>query len=124
MALVTISEIDPTLERLVIVDPTNVVEQNISNNSSQTLQLTFVKDFVRGKVNVLVADDTVPIPECKPGEDVVVTEQMINDAIAAGNHSDIYVLSKRENITTSVPRLNITVAGQTQPDKKSGKKSK
>ncbi len=121
MALVSIKEIDPTLERLVIVDASNVVEQNINNETGQIMELTFVKDVTVGNRTVLTADGTVPIPDCRPGGAVVVTVQMINDAIAAGGHSDIYLVSKRENQISTVPKLNITVGGVTQPGKAKGK---
>ncbi len=124
MAVVNIYETAPTVERLIIVDASNVVEQEIYNKTGNTYELTFVKDEVNGRTTHLVPDDTVPLETIAPGGNYTVTVQQINDAIAAGNHSDIYVFSKREHNISSIPKPSIVVGGVTQPGKAKAKDKK
>lgn len=123
MALLKLYEADPKLDLLQIVDPTNIVDINIQNKTGEILNLTFVKDKISGKTTRLVADDTIPLDPVYPGETVTVTAQQINDAIAAGDHSDIYFMQYRDEIVSTVPKIVKVYAGQTTPVSKS-KKSK
>jgi len=121
MATVNIYETAPTVERLIIVDAASVEEQIIYNKTGNTYELTFVKDEVNGRTTHLVADDTVPLEVIAPGGNLTVTAQQINDAIAAGGHSDIYVLSRREHNISSIPKPSIVIGGVTQPGKSKAK---
>jgi hypothetical protein len=119
MALLTVKEVTPTLELFHVVDPTNIVDVTINNRTGEVFELTFVKDVQQGDVIKLSADDTVAIPMIRPGEDFTITAQMFNDALAAGNHTDVYRKSKRENQISTAPKFNYVYAGQTvNPSKK------
>jgi hypothetical protein len=118
MAVVNIYEVAPVVERLIIVDAAAVADQEIYNKTGNTYELTFVKDEVQGGTTHLVPDDTVPLGTILPGGSYTVTTQQINDAIAAGNHSDIYTFSRREQEVSSIPRASIVVGGVTQPGRK------
>jgi len=119
MAVVNIYETTPTVERLIIVDASSVEEQSIYNKTGEVMELTFVADKVEGGRTVLVPDDTVPLETIHPGGNYTVTAQQINDAIAAGNHSDIYVFSTREIGISTVPKRSVVIGGVTQPGRKS-----
>ena len=116
MAYNKVYETDPKIEIFLITDPANIVDENIENKTSKTLELTFVKDSVKGTATTLVPDDTVPIPTVAPGETITVTAAMQNDAIAAGDHSDIYISATREVAVSTVPAIAVIRGGQTQPD--------
>ena len=118
MAVVNIYETSPIVERLVIVDASAVEEQQIYNKTGGVMELTFVKDEVRGGRTTLVPDDTVPLGTIAPGGDYTVTAQQINDAIAAGNHADIFVFSRREIVDNTIPKNHVVIGGVTQPGKK------
>jgi len=123
MAVVNIYETAPIVERLIIVDASAVEEQVIYNKTGNTYELTFVKDDVQGGTTRLVPDDTVPLETILPGGSYTVTAQQINDAITAGNHSDIYVYSRREHEISTIPKPSIVIGGVTQPGaKKKAKK--
>jgi len=115
MATVNIYETSPVVERLVIVDASSVEEQVIYNKTGEIMELTFVKDEVRGGRTTLVPDDTVALDRILPGGSYTVTVQQINDAIAAGNHADIFKISKRENQISTVPKGHVVIGGITQP---------
>ena len=121
MAVVNVYEVTPLIERLLIIDPTAVEDQNIYNKTGEIMDLTFVKDYVSGGRTILVPDNTVPLGSIRPGGNLTVTAQQINDAIAAGNHSDIYIFSKREGEITSIPKKSVVVGGVTQPGAKKKK---
>jgi hypothetical protein len=80
------------------VDPAAIESQEIVNYTGYPLRLTFVKDVVykTGSYECLEPDNTVPIPEIKAGETYEITAQMISDALAAGNHTDIYEVSAED----------------------------
>ena len=124
MAVVNIFETDPIVERLVIVDASAVEEQQIYNKTGEIMELTFVKDEVRGNRTVLVPDDTVPLGQILPGGSLTVTAQQINNAIAAGNHGDIFRVSKREGQLSTVPKAHIVIGGVTQPGRAKAKAKK
>jgi len=119
MATVNVFELDSKLKLLRIVDPTAVEDQIITNKTTGVLDLTFTKDTVKGKSHVITADDTVPLPTLMPGEQYTVTAQEINDAIAAGDHSDIYIIDRKTTVDSTGNGITVIVGGQTQPTKKS-----
>ena len=117
MAVVNIFEMPANLDRLVIVDAAAVVDQEIYNKTGGVLELTFAKDDVRGGRTVLVPDNTVPLPVIEPGGSYTVTAQQINDAIAAGNHADIFIFSRDRMADTTTSSRHVVVGGVTQPAK-------
>ena len=123
MAVVNIYETNPTIERLVIVDPANVEDQNIYNKTGEVFELTFAKDTVLGGRTILEADDTIPLGVIRPGESYTVTAQQINDAIAAGNHSDIFLVSKKGIADGTIPARHVVIGGITQPGRKTKAKT-
>jgi len=109
MAQHTVRELGTTLQLFAVVDPNGIESQEFINKSGGKLNLTFVKDQVLSTGReVVVADNTVPIPEIAIGETYTVTTQMINDALAAGDHTDIYLISeeKQTDSTTSGYKIN------------------
>jgi hypothetical protein len=109
MAQHTVRELSTTLQLFAVVDPAAIESQEFVNKSGGKLQLTFVKDQVltSGR-EVVVADNAVPIPEIAIGETYTVTAQMIQDALAAGDHTDIYLISeeRQTDSTTSGYKIN------------------
>jgi hypothetical protein len=124
MAYTSVKEVDSKIELFLSTDPANLVDETISNNTGHDLYFTFVKEIQRGKKVVIVADTTVPIPVCRMGEDITITAQMQQDALNAGNHSDIYIVSKRENLISSIPKYSKVRGGQTVPRKNKAKTTK
>jgi hypothetical protein len=122
MAVVNIYETAALMERLVIVDASAIEDQEIYNKTGEVMELTFVKDVVRGNKTVLEADDTVPLGDILPGGSLTVTAQQITDAIAAGNHGDIFTYSKREITISTINDKHIVIGGITQPGKSKKKK--
>ena len=109
MAQRTVRALDATIRLFAVVDPTAIESQEIINKSGSPLRLTFVKDIVNGDgYEVTGPDDTVVIPEIKAGETYTITAQMITDALAAGNHSDIYEFSPVE-LGSTTAKLDQTV---------------
>ena len=98
MAQHTVRLKDNGLKLFAKVDPAAIESQEVINRTGYPLRLTFVKDvvFKTDAYECLVADDTVKIPVIKPGETYVITAQMINDALAAGGHTDIYEISAED----------------------------
>jgi hypothetical protein len=121
MALLTIKEVTPTIELFHVVDPASIVDVEVNNNTGEVFELTFVKDVSKGgDVITISPDDTVAISNVNPGDSFTITAQMFTDALAAGNHTDVYRKSKRENQISTAPKFNYVYAGQTvNPSKKS-----
>jgi hypothetical protein len=109
MAQHTVRELSTSLQLFAVVDPAAVESQEFINKSGAPLQLTFIKDTVLSSGRELVtASDSVPIPEIGIGETYIVTVDMINDALAADGHSDIYLISQERitDNTTSSYKIN------------------
>jgi hypothetical protein len=92
------------------VDPAAIESQEVINYTGYTLRLTFVKDVVykAGSYEALEPDNTIPIPVIKPGETYEITAQMITDALAAGNHTDVYEISPEEFADSTTASLYLT----------------
>ena len=107
MAQITTRALGGGLKRFAVVDPTAIESQEVINKTGAPLRLTFVKDVVLGDgYEVIEADDTVKIPVIKAGETYTITAQMIQDALAAGGHTDIYEVQAETKLgATNVVRV-------------------
>jgi hypothetical protein len=118
MAATTVKEVDSKIERFISTDPVALEDEIISNNTGGPLELCFITEAVYGNKIVLIANTNFDTIICNPGEDVTITAAQQQAALDDGNHSDIYVYSRKGMLDSTPNAYNKIRAGVVLPKAK------
>jgi hypothetical protein len=113
MAFTTVKEVDNKIELFIQTDPTALEDEEISNNTGGLLELVFITEVTYGKKIVLVINDNFPVMVVNPGKNLTITAAEQQAALDDGNHSDIYIMS-RKGILDNTPNDYNKVRGGIQ----------